>query len=277
MTTVNIAEMNWVEYDRRVREGAPVLFLTVGALEQHGPHLPMHCDEVIPRRIAEEVARGIGGLVAPSILYGYKSQPRSGGGNHFPGTTSLDGATVVATIRDLLREFTRHGIRRIVVMDGHYENTMFITEGIDLALRDLRAAGLDDLTVLRGGYYEFTSKEAERRVWPDGFPSWPLEHAGVMETSIMLHLHPELVNMDRVPLHGPAAFPPYDIFPATRDTLRGLPESGALISARDATAEKGRLLFTEYVAGIRDALVELFEIDAKALASIARGAGGAPT
>jgi creatinine amidohydrolase len=261
MQTVSIAEMSWVEYDRRVRETSPVLFLTVGALEQHGPHLPMHCDEVIPRRISEEVARRITGLVAPSLLYGYKSQPRSGGGNHFPGTTSLDGATVIATVRDLISEFARHGIRRIALMDGHYENTMFITEGIDLALRDLRAIGLEDLKVLRIGYYEFTSKEAERKVWPDGFPSWPLEHAGVMETSIMLHLHPELVDMKEVPQHGPAEFPPYDVFPATRETLRGLPGSGALISGRDATAQKGQFLFNEYVEGISSALTEEFQLD----------------
>lgn len=255
---VRIDELNWVEYARRVEEEAPVVLFPVGALEQHGPHLPMNCDELIPRAISERVAQRVPGLVAPSMCYGYKSQPRSGGGNHFPGTTSLDGQTLVCHVRDVISEFARHGVRKIALMDGHYENTMFIIEGIDLALRRLRVDGVRDMKILRIGYYEFTSKETEAEVWPEGFPSWPLEHAGVMETSVMLHLYPGLVNMDEVPQHGPAEFRPFDIYPVTQENIPGLPDSGALISARSATAEKGKLLIDNYVVDIADALADQF-------------------
>lgn len=247
------SQMTWVEYNDKVQDN-PVVFLTVGSHEQHGPHLPMCCDVEIPDRIAHAVAGNIGGLVVPPVVFGYKSQARSGGGNHIPGTISLDAASLIGTVKDIICELGRHGVRRIVVMDGHYENTMFIVEGIDLALRDLRRDGIDGLKVLRIGYYEFTTKEAERVVWPEGFPSWPLEHAGVMETSIMMHLFPEMVHADRIPDHGPAEFPPYDVYPQTWENLPGLPRSGALISARSATAEKGKLLFDTYVAGITDAV-----------------------
>ena len=195
--TVRIEEMTWVEYADRIGKGGVVVFVPVGSLEQHGPHLPMHCDEVIPRALSELVARQIDGIVTPSIAFGYKSQPRSGGGNHLSGTISVDAEVVIGQVRDVIFELARHGVRQIVMMDGHYENTMFITEGIDLALRWLRFDGVRDMKVLRIGYYEFTSEETIRKVWPDGFPGWPLEHAGVMETSVMLHLHPELVHMDR--------------------------------------------------------------------------------
>lgn len=255
---LRIDELNWVEYARRVEQEDPVVLFPVGSLEQHGPHLPMNCDELIPRAISERVAARIPGLVAPSMCYGYKSQPRSGGGNHFPGTTSLDGQTVVAHVQDVVAEFARHGVRKIAVMDGHYENTMFIIEGIDLALRRLRAEGVRDMKILRIGYYEFTSKESEAKVWPDGFPSWPLEHAGIMETSVMLHLHPGLVNMDKVPQHGPAEFHPFDIYPVTQENIPGLPESGALISAASATPEKGQMLVKDFVDGISEALAEQF-------------------
>ncbi len=67
-----------------VRRGT-VVFLPLGATEQHGPHLAMSVDVVLPTAVAERVAREIGGLVAPTIPYGYKSQPRSGGGEAFPG------------------------------------------------------------------------------------------------------------------------------------------------------------------------------------------------
>lgn len=255
--TVLTKEMTWVEYEEKVGRN-PVVFLTVGSHEQHGPHLPMCCDVEIPGRIAQAVAEEIGGLVVPPLEFGYKSQARSGGGNHIPGTISLDAASLIGTVKDIVCELARHGVRRIVVMDGHYENTMFIVEGIDLALRDLRRDGIGDLKVLRIGYYEFTTKEAEQAVWPEGFPSWPLEHAGVMETSVMMHLYPDMVHPDRIPDHGPAEFPPYDVYPQTWENLPGLPKSGALISARSATAEKGKLLFDTYVNGIAVAVRKEF-------------------
>jgi creatinine amidohydrolase len=253
-----IDQLTWMEYEQSVRDRNPVVFLPVGALEQHGPHLPMNCDEVIPREISEEVARRIGGLVAPSLCYGYKSQPRTGGGNHFPGTTSLSAEAMIAGVRDVIEEFGRHGIRRIVVMDGHSENTMFITEGIDLALRELRRDGVNDMKILRIGYYEFTSAETEKIVWPDGFPSWPLEHAGMMETSVMLHLHPDLVDLTRLAMDVPAVFPPYDVFPMSFDNIPALPRSGALNDAHRATAEKGELMFKEYVERIAETVAREF-------------------
>ena len=257
---VRIEQLNWKEYDARMRELQPVIFLPVGALEQHGPHLPMNCDEVIPREISEGVARNINGLVAPSLFYGYKSQPRTGGGNHFPGTTSLSAEAMIASIRDVITEFARHGARRIVLMDGHSENTMFIIEGIDLALKELFRDGITDMKILRIGYYEFTSTETEKIVWPDGFPSWPLEHAGMMETSVMLYRHPELVDMSSLATDVPAVFPPYDVYPVNFENIPGLPRSGALNSAKFATAEKGKLMFDEYVSGIADAVADEFNL-----------------
>src|SRR5436190_2336222 len=102
--SVRMAGLSWQDYARRIAEEQPVLFLPVGAIEQHGQHLPMDCDVVIPDALAVRAAERIGGLVAPPIVYGYKSQPRIGGGNHFPGTTSLDGETVIRLARDLIRE-----------------------------------------------------------------------------------------------------------------------------------------------------------------------------
>ena len=256
--TVRIDELNWMDYAKRVREHNPVVFLPIGALEQHGPHLPMNCDEVIPREISEEVARNVSGLVAPSFFYGYKSQPRTGGGNHFPGTTSLSAEAMIASVRDVIEDFARHSVRRMVLMDGHSENTMFIIEGIDLALRELLRDGVKDMKILRIGYYEFTSAETEKVVWPDGFPSWPLEHAGVMETSVMLYCHPELVDMSKLATDVPARFPPYDVYPVSFENLPTLPRSGALNSAKLATAEKGKLMFDEYVLRITEAVTDEF-------------------
>jgi creatinine amidohydrolase len=257
--TVRMQDLTWVEYAKRVAEDSPVLFLPVGAIEQHGHHLPIDCDVAIPRALSERVAARVGGLVAPPVAYGYKSQPRIGGGNHFPATTSLDAETVIFTVRDLVREFARHGVRRIAVMDAHYENTMFIIEGLDLALRDLRARGVDDMKIMRISYFEFTSQATIKKVWSDGFPGWALEHAGIMETSAMLYLDPDRVHMERLADHPPADFPPYDVYPVTKENVPAVPSSGALMSAKLATREKGGWLVEEWVAGIADAVAREFK------------------
>jgi creatinine amidohydrolase len=253
MTTRRIAEMTWQEYAAAVKQ-SPVLFLPIGALEQHGPHMSMNTDVVIPVALAESCAERVNGLVAPALVYGYKSQPRSGGGNHFPGTTSLDGETLIRTVRDLLREFGRHGIRKFVIVDAHYENSLFIVEGIDLALRELRTSGIDNMKILKVAYYEFTSEETIRKVWPDGFAGWALEHAGVMETSVMLHLSPGSVDMSKAPDHPAAHFGPYDVFPLNA----AVPSSGVLSSPRMATAEKGNLMYDEWVEGVSRAVLAEF-------------------
>lgn len=255
--TVRIADMTWTDYGRRVEGGKTPVLLPVGALEQHGPHLPMNCDTLIPTAVCEQVAQRTGALLAPPLEYGYKSQPKSGGGNHFPGTTSLDGQTLVFMTRDIIKEFARHGVREMAVVVGHTENLMFTTEACDLALRDLSAQGIHDMRILHMGYWEFSTEETLKKVFPDGFPSWNLEHAGVMETSIMLHLHPELVRFDKVPLHPPADFPPYDVHPVEPERI---PSSGALSSAKTATAEKGQYMLDEYVETISEALRDEFNL-----------------
>lgn len=254
LASVLMAEMSWTEYEARLRRD-PVVILPVGSLEQHGPHSPLATDTIIPTEIGKAVATRIGGIMAPPIAYGYKSMPRTGGGNHFPGTTSLDGETLIKLTHNILIEFARHGVRRVLILDSHYENEMFLIEGIDLALRDLKSWGVVDIKIVKMRYFEFISDSTLSKVFPDGFPGWPLEHAGVMTTSVLLHLQPHLVHTDLVPNHKPVCYPPYDVFPV--DPRSGT-QTGILASARAATAEKGELLFREFVDRITNAATAEF-------------------
>ncbi|BBP58634.1 creatininase [Pseudomonas sp. St316] len=248
MNNVRMDNMSWVDYQRRVEEGA-VVFLPCGATEQHGPHLPLGTDALLASAISEDVARNINGIVAPALSYGYKSQPKCGGGQHFCGTTSVDGATLMAMIRDAVREFHRHGVKRLVVVIGHYENQWFATEGIELALRDIGKEGR--LEVMRLEHWEFVKTTTLDRIFPDGFPGIALEHAAVIETSMMLHYHPDMVALDKIPSHGPAEFPVYDMYP-TR--VEWVPESGVLSSAKGSTSEIGQMLVTDVTDGIAAAI-----------------------
>ncbi len=252
MRSVFMSEMSWVEYRERIeRDRAPVL-LPVGATEQHGPHLPLGTDALLATAVAADAARRVGGLVAPAIAYGYKSQPKCGGGQHFCGTTSVDAATLIGGVRDAVREFARHGVGRLVVVNGHYENQWFVTEGIDLGLRDAGGAAIE---VVRLEYWDFLTEATLAAVFPDGFPGFALEHAAVIETSLMLHYHPSLVRVDLIPDDGPADFPPYDVYPSRRHWVA---MSGVLSSARGADAGKGRLIAEEVAQRLAAAIEARF-------------------
>ena len=253
----SMAELDWMSYKETVDTGEAIMFIPIGALEQHGPHMSMNPDVLIPEAIAEGATNLIdNALVAPPVAYGYKSQQQSGGGNHLPGTTSLDGATLTQTIRDIIKEFARHGIRKVVLMNGHFENSMFVVEGIDLAIRELRWDGIDDINVMILSYWDFVNEPTIDKLYPDGFTGWDIEHGGVLETSLMLYLYPDLVNIDKIIDHPPATFPPYDMFPVDPALT---PASGTLSSAKNATREKGEILMEVCVKGIANAVKEKFQ------------------
>jgi creatinine amidohydrolase len=248
--SVFMAEITWPEFEAKTQAKVP-FFLPVGATEQHGPHLPLGVDVYLPTHVAAKVAAEVGGLVAPTIPYGYKSQPRSGGGQAFPGTTSLAAHTLSLVVRDVIYDLGLHGVRRFVIVNGHFENTWPIIEGLDLAMRELRRDGIDDVTAVRLEYWDFVHRQTLDRLFPEGFPGTDLEHASLLETSMMLVVRPDLVDMEKVPSDGPARFPTYDRTPVPPGMV---PASGVLARAQGSTAEKGQWLIDDHVSLIAAAV-----------------------
>ncbi len=254
--SVFMSELSWPEWEQKIAQNA-IVFIAIGATEQHGPHLPLNVDVILPTGVCERVARTVGGIVAPTIPYGYKSQPRSGGGQSFPGTTSLDAHTLTLVLRDVIRDMGAHGARRFVLVNGHYENAWPIVEGLDLALRELRRDGIKDVTAMRLEYWDFIRPETFDRIFPEGFPGIELEHASLIETSLMLLLRPDLVDLAKIPQEGRGSFPPYDIHPPPPGYLRA---TGVLADARGASAEIGQWLMDDHVALITAAVRKEFTV-----------------
>lgn len=245
--TVFLEDMDAFGYREAVASGEAMVLIPVGSLEQHGPHLPLGTDTILSTRFAEGVARQLGALVAQPIAYGYKSQQKSGGGNHLSGTTSLDGTTLIGVVRNLVKSFLTQGVRHLILMNGHFENYQFLYEGIDLALEDLGLKPGAKQSVLLLSYWDFVSQDTLAKVYPDGFPGWDIEHGGVLETSLMLHLEPSKVAMDRL-VDGPAAvLPRFDRLPVVPERT---PASGCLSSAAGSSAAKGSLLYGQVVEDI---------------------------
>lgn len=247
--TINLASVQMSEIDAHtfrawLSAGSGVVMVPVGALEQHGPHLPLGTDAILSTSIATAAAEGTGALVAQPFAYGYKSQQKSGGGNHLPGTTSLDAATLISLTRNLTVSLLRQNVRHVVFVNGHFENYQFLYEGIDLALQDLGIRAGDDRCVLLLSYWDYVSDTTLKAVYPDGFPGWEIEHGGVLETSLMLHLKPSLVNMGRAVHHPAAELPRFDRLPVVPGRT---PETGCLSAPTGSEAAKGKLLFDQVV------------------------------
>ena len=132
--------------------------------------------------------------------------------------------------RDICYSLIEDGARKIVFMNGHYENYQFIFEGAELALEKASAEGIKNVKIQLLSYWDFVDDATIQELYPDGFTGWDLEHAGVMETSLMLLFYPDLVDMDRIDpaLYTglPAELPNYDVLPF------GLPVASWCLYAR---------------------------------------------
>lgn len=254
--TVMMFEMSSHEYKRRLLADDAIILLPVGAVEQHGHHLPVGTDFMMATYMATRAAEIVGGIVAPPISYAAKSGVRTGGGNHQPGTTSLDGITLITVVKDVLKEFARHGARKIGLIDGHFENRFFLDEACDIAVRDLRLDGIDDVKVLKMIYAAEFPQELLDRIYIDiEFPGLDLEHGGILETSMMLYCFPDLVDLDLIPEEKKRKFPAYDLYPGNPAWV---PPSGNLSSGRGSSVEKGKILVETFVQQVVDALLAEF-------------------
>lgn len=228
---LDTASASWPEIEAAVKSGI-IAVLSVGAVEQHGAHLPLLTDTVLASGVARQVAQGLGGLLLPPIAYG-----DAWNNEGFAGTLSISPETLRATIEDIGRGVSRIGVKGLVVINGHFGNR----EPIALAAR--RLVTELDLPVLHLDYPKleaFAAEVCETKPAGPGF-----YHADEVETSMMLALAPETVKMDK-------AAPEYPVFPETFGIepmqLSSFNHSGVFGDPRAATAAKGEALIGKIVA-----------------------------
>lgn len=234
-------QLTWSELRDAMESGVGII-LPIGSTEQHGPHLPLGCDSIIASTLAMAVAEQTDMIVAPTVTYGYRSRPATGGGQTFVGTTSLKGTTLINMVEDVLNEFIRHGFKRILLLNWHMENKNFIYESAFLAMEACKSPDVR-IMVMESGFDKL-SQETMDYIFPDEFPGWGTEHAGIFETSLMMHLHPETVLFDRLVNGRAERIEWFDILPIQQEFVS---QTGALWKAAEGTAEKGRRGWAEIV------------------------------
>jgi len=231
--TVFFGEMTTLEVEAFLKIHQTVIIPT-GATEQHGPHAPLLTDVLIPNEIARRAAPKIGVVVAPPINYAL-SYPHVG----FTGLVHLRIPTFMAMIEDLCASFASIGFRRIVFLNGHYDNTLAIAYACATAAERL-PKGTRAFPV---NYWDGMTPEetAEFSTLKTGL------HANLAETSAVLAINPNLVDMDR----ANAEFPPFPEFTVNSGavhtafffsnpgSVHRATKSGTWGDARGSTAEIG--------------------------------------
>ena len=233
---MRIDEMTSTEFAEAV-ERDPVVILPIGATEAHGPHLPLGTDAFQPEAIADAVAERVNGLVAPAIRYGQHSSTRN-----LPGTIGITSFTLRSLIIDILESLHRNGIRKIVIISGHSGSVhmAMIKDACEDVVRryQMDVVFLADYDIGKGLQEEIGAGPG------DG-------HGGMMETSRIMALRPDLVPKNRTKGE----------FVSAGYTVLSDPEScypqGFVGDATKATAQAGKRL-NDYIT---DALTDLIRKD----------------
>ncbi|GAA2230859.1 creatininase [Streptomyces amakusaensis] len=234
----DLAELSSASVVEEVR-GRDVVW-PIGATEQHGPHLPLSVDTVLAEAFAGRIAHELGGFTVPAQSIAARSLPQSGGGLAFPGTLYAGGETVIRFLRETAQSMTRLPFGRLIVVNGHFENEPFIFEALDGLCRHGSAEGKE---IIAFSWWSLVEDSWLRDQVP-GFPGWHAEHAGLTETSLMLHLRPDLVSdlrpdHDRPPRAG-VYLHPVDVARSTNQ--------GVLSSTSGSSAALGERLFEHIVS-----------------------------
>jgi creatinine amidohydrolase len=184
---VELERMTWPEVQQAIQESAGIVLVPVGAVEEHGPHLPIGTDSVETYEIGLRAARLAKVPITPLIWFG-----NSRSFMDFPGTIAIQPETLKAYTGDVLRSLLQHGFTRPVILDGHGGNYGIL----DVLIEDLMLATGSKVIHLRSWDLATLPK-------PAGIPPYD-GHGGSSETSVMMRLLPSDVDQGRFTDSKPA-------------------------------------------------------------------------
>jgi creatinine amidohydrolase len=256
------AYLTWPEIAGLPERDNTVILQPVGALEQHGPHLPLAVDAAVSAgvlgRALETLDPQIPAYSLPPLYYG-KSNEHSG----FPGTITLTTTTLLALLTEIAESLYQAGFRKWVLVNAHGGQPQIM----ELAARDIHARYPD--------FWVFPLF-----VWNapfDGAEVLNLQertlglHGGELETSLMMALLPEQVRIDKLAKEYPEGLPPPEGLLSLEGKLpfswltRDLSRSGVIGDATGATRAKGERLLASLAQGWVQVITEVYRFQAPRL------------
>ena len=226
----------------RVDRDKTLVVLPIAAVEQHGPHMPTGTDTIICEAVAEAIegARADSVLLLPTVWLGASSHHL-----RFGATLTAELSTYITTLVEIASSLLGEGYRRVMFLNGHGGNI----DPMRVALRELQPEFPD--TILSAGCYWSPADEAIVGLLEGGDKF--VGHACEFETSLIMHLRPELVDMEKVASAGPWLPDQVQGMFVCRD-MHQRTQEGATGRADLASAKKGAALFDAVVDGVSRAV-----------------------
>lgn len=244
--------LSWSDIDALPDKANTVIVLPVGAMEQHGPHLPCSVDATIAAGVVGHAMAllpdDVPAYAMSPIVYG-KSEEHL----HYPGTVTLSGETLLATMNEICESVYRAGFRKLLMVNGHGGQPQVL----EMCAREMRLRHGDFIVIPSFTWRvphvanQFLS-EKERRL---------AMHAGHGETALMLALAPETVHMERAVANYAPEFPSKllspDGRPACAWVMRDFGPSGIVGDPTPATAEQGHAILQSLAQSWAQAIQEI--------------------
>ena len=218
------SEFSYMGFQKAAGKTGVVVMVT-GAMEAHGTHLSLATDAILPTYLAEKVAEKTNALVLPTIPFG-----DSWNFNNFAGTISVDPQVLTQFYASIMKGVFTHRFRHLVVLNGHGGNI----PALKLAAKDATEKG--ERVVIIVNWWRDLAENARKIV-----EETPGGHAAEDETSEMMYVRPDLVDISRAVSHRVVT--KFEIISGSyREEL--LP-SAMYGDPRKATEEKGRLIMEQ--------------------------------
>lgn len=244
--------LTWTEIDQMPDRENVVILQPVGAIEQHGPHLPLIVDAAISVAVLgnalEQLEPDVPAYVLPPLYYGKSNEHW-----HFPGTITLSATTLMATLMEVGQSLYRAGFRKFALVNGHGGQPQIM----EIVARDLHQQYQDFMV-----FPLFVWRVPN--IAPKLLSAQELElgiHAGDAETSLLLTILPDQVRMEAAVKEYPQNLPQASLLSMEGSlpfawTTQDLSRSGVLGDATVATKEKGEQILaslgTSWAQVIRD-------------------------
>src|SRR3954451_11992778 len=177
-------ELSGDQFPEAVERCQGVCLVPLSVVERHGHHLPLGTDMYIGRELCRRAAKLEPAIIFPDCIFTQIPEAR-----HLPGTISIDGDLIVRLLDSICREVARNGLKKIVLMNAHGGNHNLLGY-----FNELQLYGPRDYVVYAINAYSLPHEEVDVPWDPDNDG-----HAGGGETSLILAVRPDLVDMQKVP------------------------------------------------------------------------------
>lgn len=179
-----LARMTWKEAEEAFAKD-PVVLVPLGSMEEHGPHSVVG-DFIAAEEAAKEIAKRSGAYCTPVIPFGYSEYFRA-----YPGTISLSPKTMYGVVEDICTSLLEHGVKKILIVNGHGGNMPFI----EMYGRNIRR----EKGVMIGKFdiWQVLSQKMKEELFGENVKKC-MGHGGEPVTSVMRHLRPDDLRFDLV-------------------------------------------------------------------------------